>query len=370
MISINGNTTSPYAAICIAAVENLVIRDNAITNFGARPGIEANGIFVLNGEMVDISRNKVLETRDWNAVTVGDDTNANPLHGGIVIALVTPPAISGSAFSDSGAAFLGKAIYQPGLSALRVEENVVRIALGQALVAVGFGPFAISNNHFSCGGTVRGSTGTALAQTVLIMNLGSAIESAVDTQWSDYYALAKNQARNAAPYSFSDGGATARALATSSNGTVTFSNNISQLEARVERQRSVTSLLILSLDHVTFTGNHCWIDAFATAAEDANLQFDVFFDAIIAAGSVNVTANRFQEALFSVALSGITIGVANITSQNISTYCLLVTGGTGLRVDSPNVALKRDCARLLRTVQSALDLNAHRLWRKHEGSNP
>jgi hypothetical protein len=67
---ITSGAASPYAAVCVPAVENLVIRDNAITNFGATPGVGANGIFVLNGEMVDISRNQVLETRDWNAVAL------------------------------------------------------------------------------------------------------------------------------------------------------------------------------------------------------------------------------------------------------------------------------------------------------------
>ena len=46
-------------------VENLVIRDNDVTDFGREPGDPACGIFVLHGEMVEISRNHVLETRDW-----------------------------------------------------------------------------------------------------------------------------------------------------------------------------------------------------------------------------------------------------------------------------------------------------------------
>ena len=342
--SINAGSANPYAAICVAAVENLMINDNAITNFGAHPGIEANGIFVLIGEMVAINRNQILETRDWDAATTERAPRSNTMHGGIIIALVTPPVITGGSFSTAStavtnASFLARAVYQPGMPALRIEENVVRIALGQALVAIGFGPFAISNNHFSCGGMIRGNTDAPLAQTVLIANFGSSIEAVTDTQFSGYYGIAKNQAINPQPYSFSTGGATARALATATTGTVTFSNNICQLEARVDRQPSVTSLTIMSLDHVTFTGNHCWVDAFATEAGVANLNFEVFVDAMIAAGTVNVTANRFQESVFAVALSGWTVGVANITSQNISTYCLLVNGLAGLTVDTPNVNL-------------------------------
>jgi hypothetical protein len=61
---------------------------------------------------------------------------------------------------------------------LRIEESVVRVALGLALAAIGFGPFAIADNHFSCGGAVRGTTVRPLAQTVQIANLGTAIEAA------------------------------------------------------------------------------------------------------------------------------------------------------------------------------------------------
>ncbi|MDQ2843258.1 MAG: hypothetical protein M3Y72_19920 [Acidobacteriota bacterium] len=46
---ITSGASSPYAAICVPAVENLVIRDDVIANFGAKPGVGANGIFVLNG---------------------------------------------------------------------------------------------------------------------------------------------------------------------------------------------------------------------------------------------------------------------------------------------------------------------------------
>jgi hypothetical protein len=347
LAAISAGSASPYAAICLPAVENLVIRDNAIANFGEQPGIGANGIFVLNGEMVDISRNQIVENRDWAASAAERKTNANPIHGGIIIALATPPAITESAAGTAASAFTNQSAvsflaipsYQPGMPALRIEENVVRVALGQALYAVGFGPFAISNNHFSCGGMVRGSTATVPAQTVLIVNLGSAIEAVADATWTGYYAASKNQATGPSPYSFTTGGPTARGFATTTNGTVTFSNNICQLEARADRQRSITSLMILSLDHVTFTGNHCWVDAPGTPATQANMNFEVYFDAVIAAGTVNVTGNRFQEALFSVFLSGITVGAANITSQNISTYCLLIRGQTGLTVDTPNVNL-------------------------------
>lgn len=335
---VTNGTASPYAAICVPAVENLVLRDNAIFNFGAHPGVGANGIFVLNGEMVEISRNQVLETRDWSTASLEAGPTSATLHGGIVLALVTPPALPDSTVGQgvltdetaaSSANIFTKAIYEPGMPALRVEENVVRVALGQALLAIGFGPFAISNNHFTCGGMVRGR-GTPLAQTVLILNLGAAIETAASLKMMDIYSYAAGHSTSTNPYAYSNQGITSRAFAASSNGTVLFSNNICQLEARADRQRSITSIAILSLDHLTYTGNHSWIDT---------ATFDAYVDALLVAASVNVTSNRFQESPISVLASGLTAGVVNITSQNISTFCLLVKGAPSFTIDQSNLAL-------------------------------
>jgi hypothetical protein len=75
--------------------------------------------------------------------------------------------------------------------------------------------------------------------------------------------------------------------------------------------------MILSLDQVTFNSNHSWIDGPERA---------VTVDAALYAGSIQVTSNRFQEAFGSVAASGLSVGVLNVTTQNISTYCLYATG--------------------------------------------
>jgi hypothetical protein len=310
--TVSAGTSTPYGAISIAFVENLVIRDNAITNFGAQPGIKANGIFVLIGEMVEISRNQILETRDW---TQSPQTTANSggIHGGIIIAIATPPSITDTSLYKS----ISKTFFEPGLPALRVEENVVRVALGQAFVAIGFGPFAISNNHFTCGGTIPGR-GTAIAQTVLILNLGTAIEAAATTRPSGVNT-------GLADYTYASKAPT---FSAASSGTVLFTNNICQLEARVDRQKSITSVAIISTDNLIFSNNQLWFDS---------ATIDAFFDALLAAGTLTATGNRFQESAASVFFSGITVAPFNITTQNISTFCLLVEGAN--KVDTPNLAI-------------------------------
>jgi hypothetical protein len=87
------------------------------------------------------------------------------------------------------------------------------------------------------------------------------------------------------------------------------------------------SAAILSLDHLTFANNHCWLDGPLTAA----------MDAFLLAGSLHVTASRCQEAAGSVLISAVTFGLSNITPQNISTYCLLAGGVAALTIKTPNV---------------------------------
>jgi len=300
-----------YGAICVPDVEDLVIGDNSITDFGQHPGDDVCGIFVLHGEMVEISRNHVLETRDWKAAGK-DEAPAGGVRGGIVVLLATPPTLaSTTSFATDTAGIAAEyvpPIYLPGLPALRVEHNVVRVPLGLALEAYGYGPFAVVNNQLGCGGRVR-AVGRPLAETVLILNLGTAIEAGAST--------AKFSSLNQAQSSFATTN-TGAGFAPPSNGMVLFTNNICQLETRLSERRCLASVLVASLDDLIFGENQCWLDGPPGTAS---------LDAFLIAGSMQVTSNRFQEARnFPVLASGFTIGALNITSQNVSTYCLFATG--------------------------------------------
>ncbi|HEY2472705.1 MAG TPA: DUF6519 domain-containing protein [Terracidiphilus sp.] len=320
--TLGNGSSNPYAAICVPDVQNLTIHDNEITNFGANPGVAGNGIFVLNGEVVDISRNRINETRDWTSSGLQDGPTSIALHGGIMLGLVTPALLPGSSAASNP---YTTNIYEPGTPALRVEENVVRVALGQALVALGLGAFSIADNHFSCGGLVRGTRQREMAQNVLIYNLGAAIDSGLQ----GFRQAQATGGATVSPYAFSSGAAS-RGFMQSGTGTVLFANNVCQLEARVSHQLSFSSIMIMARDHLIFTGNESWVDS---------LVRDVFSDAILTGGSLNVTSNRFQESPLSVYLSGLTNGLMNVTSQNISTFCLVVEGPANFRVDRDNLAL-------------------------------
>ena len=303
-----------YGAVCISDARNLTICDTTITDFGSQPGAYVCGIFALHGELIDISRNQVLETRDWSQASSEPPASTGTTQGGIAL-FGTPPSfpqpLDSSQWVNSDPATNSPAnistpIYEPGLPAIRIEHNVVRVPLGLALGIGGLGPFSVVNNHLTTGGLVR-SRGTSLVQTVYILNLGTAIETDIAASLpSGIYSRATSK-NNLSP-------------APSSNfscGAVLFSNNVCQLEATAGLQREDTSVMIVTPDHLTFSNNHCWVDASRLSA---------FFDALLVAGSLSVLGNRFQEKFGSALFSGLTIGVANITQENISTNCLLAVG--------------------------------------------
>jgi Family of unknown function (DUF6519) len=308
-----------YGAICLPDVQNLIVRDNTITDFGNQAGAEVCGVYILNGEMIEINRNQIREDRDWVEVSTAEE-QPNTARGGIFVALATAPAFPGTgAFSrwtankDAASA----PVYEPGLPALRVEHNVVRVPLAITLYAFGFGPFSIIDNHLSCGGGVSAQE-FEFAPTVLILNLGVVIELA-----SIFSFVQLNNSANATGL----GNFSRNQRSLPGGGTVVFTNNICQLErAAAKATISVASVAIISLDTVLFSNNQCWADG----------TFAAFMDAFILGFSVQVTSNRFQETLlpFAVLFSGVTIGLFNITTENISTLCLLPYGGAVINVNN------------------------------------
>jgi hypothetical protein len=297
-----------YGAICLPDVQYLIIRDNTITGFGQKPGDEVCGIYILHGELVEINRNRILEERDW-IESYSVDEPPNTARGGIYVASVTPPSFPGTltnALWTQNSDASTNPIYEPSLPALRLEHNVVRVPLSITLYAFGSGPFSIVDNHLSCGGTVRAKR-FEIAPTVIIYNQGLAIEvaSIIDT-YLDLY----NSGR-----ATSTGDFRTQQPTYPTGGAVVFTNNICQLERAAARGVSLASVVILTLDGIIFSNNQCWVDGEVAA----------FIDTFLLGFTVQAIGNRFQETILPLAVlfSGVTIGMLNITMQNISTFCLL-----------------------------------------------
>lgn len=358
-----------YGAISLPDVENLIVRDNIINNYGVSPGAEVCGIYVYHGQGIELGRNQIRETRDLSAS--GDRTFQSwsaygGRRAGIFIELATPPVLDSSSNSSwlKSIAGISKVnvsdefriqppAYAPGIPALRIHDNVVRVAYGLALHVLGQGPFSILGNHLSTGGIVAadneamanfdfsnpaiGNVGTlAGALAVSIVNLGIAVEAfSLLQSFLDLYN-SKNST-NAVSLSGESLDVT--------NGAVLFSNNTVQLMAQLNKTRGACSVVIMSLDHVLCSNNELWINA----GRDT-----VLIDALLFGISLQANSNRFQEALNSVIYSGFTFGVMNVTTHNIATYCLIADGVKAQwTVKSPNIIYKpARCKDLVRDISS------------------
>lgn len=309
-----------YGAICLPDLQFVVVRDNTITDFGSQPGAQVCGIFILNGEQVEISRNQILETRDWAAIGLAPAAISG-LQAGIGIPMVSPPALSqGTAADWTGSNSQGVAtpgappLYQPGLTALRIDQNVVRLPLGCALDVLGYGPFSITGNQFASGGTVPAAP--ALVLTVAVVNLGAAIEIDTPTSFTGLWGTASNPTPPTIQV-------VDNALANSTSGTVLFANNLCQLETRASGAAGLASVVIFTMDNLNFTNNLTWIDGVGVVPlPGTQSSVSALMDVFLMGGTINVSNNRFQEVLNSVLFSGMTAAVANVTTGNISTFCL------------------------------------------------
>ena len=312
-----------YGAICLPDLQFVLLRDNSITNFGSLPGAQVCGIYILNGEQVEISRNTILETRDWATIDTAPAATLG-LQAGIGIHMVSPPALDQSAtaaaWTGSSSQGVTKAgsppLYQPGLPALRIDQNVVRLPLGCALDVMGYGPFSITGNQFTSGGTVPASTTPATALTVAVINLGKPIELDTATSFTTLWGTASNPTPPSLQVVDS-------ALSKSSSGMVLFTNNQCQLETRGSGATGIASVAIVTLDDLIFTNNLSWMDGVGTVpVPNSNASISALMDVFLMGISVNVSNNRFQEGPNSAFISGITFGIGNVTTGNISTFCL------------------------------------------------
>lgn len=312
-----------YGVICLPDLQGVSVHDNIVRDFGAQAGAHVCGIFVLNGEDVEIADNDLRETRDWEAIPPATQSVFGGTQAGIAIMMVSPPALkpenTASAWTGSSSQGVQTAgappVYQPGLPALRITGNVVRVATGLSLGVMGYGPFAITGNHFSSGGTVPELKGDS-ALNIVVMNLGTAIELDPPTSFYQWYTYL-NKWGDSVTLPIVD-----KLLANSTCGSVDFSHNICQVETRGSGANGTVSTMIMTLDHLHYGDNVSWMDGSGKPVAGTGIYAAAVMDALLVGATVQVVANRFQECLGSVLWSALTVGALNVTAENISSFCL------------------------------------------------
>ncbi len=320
-----------YGGISLADVEYLSVLDNLIENNGPNHLEPVCGIFVLHGEGIEISGNRIMNN--------GAKTNQSPREakdgrrGGINI------VFSSAAL---GTVNIREKLYpeQNGFPAVQIHNNIVSVPLGQALSLTALGPVSVTGNQFTSQGMVlklKPLSPTFIASTIMIMNLGISNEF--------YWELMAFTALRAGHTSKDPGAAVSNGTVVIpqkgiddlrigrylANGNVLFNNNqcvLDLIETGVSL--SLSSIFIFSLDDVGFHNNQC----------DCNLLDDiVLMQAVAMALSVRMSDNRFKEGIYNSIYSAVTMGLMNATTNNQSTHCLLVSGLATEKVDSGNKVL-------------------------------
>ncbi len=318
-----------YGGIALADVAYLSVRDNVIEHNGPSWLLPICGIFVLHSEGLEFSRNRILNNGANNGVSA-QAAHPGPRGGIYIVYGITP----------RGPIIPKQKLHIPamnGVPAIKVHENIVSAPLGQALALTALGPVSVVGNQFtSLGVVVKTNSLTFWATTVLIFNLG--LSNELYFQLLAFNALAQGQIRSKKGYVVDgdtlvtpapelDDEVLGQYLA---NGNVLFSNNQCVLDLMDQLpELAVSSILIASLDDVSFHDNQCDCDLF--------LGDLIFAQAILFGISLRVTANRFKEGLFGAWLSAMTFGLLNMTTNNQSTHCLMIRGT--LVENQPNTTL-------------------------------
>jgi hypothetical protein len=320
-----------YGGISLGDVDYLVIRDNLIEDNGPDQLEALCGIFVLHGEGIEISRNRILNNgmKRENAET--DPSRAKPgRRSGINIVFAIAP-VTYSFVATQEVRRVGSRVpvqkipIQNGVPAVKVHENIVSVPLGQALSLTALGPVSVVGNQFTSRGVVPDSGAqTFQASTVYISNLGVSNER--NGQLVLYSGIQKGQA-TAPGVRTTEGSITLeprpglddqRSGQYVMGGNVLFSNNQCVLDLiDMGASLSSSSIAILSLDDIGFHNNQC----------DCNLLDDfVIFQTILFGNTLRASDNRFKEGINNAICSAATLGFLNITTDNQATHCLLVMG--------------------------------------------
>jgi hypothetical protein len=323
-----------YGGISLADVEHLLIEDNTIEENGPNHLEPVCGVFVLHGEGIDLSHNRILNNGRKTAQP--PHTAKDGRRGGINIALAIAPTVPTP---------IGRQVYpnQNGVPAAKIHDNVVSQPLGQALSLTALGPVSVLDNHLTSRGMVlklNPPSPSFIAATVAILNLGMSNE--LYAQLTNFSGVLQGGAVDSlaagptltgdavlAPREDLDDKRAGQYLA---NGNVLFADNrcdLNLLETGVGF--AISSIAIFSLDDIGFHDNQC----------DANLLDDyVLAQALLFGVSLRVSDNRFKEGLVNAFYSAVTVGFMNATTNNQSTHCLLVVGLiAALKLDSGNRAL-------------------------------
>ncbi len=309
-----------FGGISLSDCENLVIRENRIEDNGKSHIEPVSGIFILHGEKIDISDNRILNN---GPRTSEKDNDARPgFRGGIVIGLTFKKAFYKS-FDDK------EFIASDGIPSVKIHDNIVTQPLGQALFIKAFGPVSVVGNHLtSQGADYRVNPLSLIAGAVFILNLGVS-KDLIGMLLLSSFKMMTNAAHMSGTMATPNTGLLYALYLPSGN--VLFSNNQTTLDLRApEPNYTLSSQFIASLDDVSYVGNQ---------SECSSFNDLVISNTVIFGVTVRTNDNRFQEGITMARYSLFSYGLMNTCATNQATHCLHVLGNPSFRVYGGNKVL-------------------------------
>ncbi len=347
-----------FGGIALASCENAMIEENRIEDNGVSFVDPISGVYMLNGEDVEISRNRILNNGPRTTLTGPDGgltAQARPGNrGGIVI---------GMSFKRQFVEAIQDELLSDGVPAAKIHDNIVVQPLGQALLLTAFGPVSIVGNQFTSHEIDLGHPLSVIAGAVLVLNLGMSkdvLKMAILPRLSKLGNLnLKGTTRSSNIASVQRQIALLQYMP---SGNVLFANNQTTLDLRnLEIDLALSAQLIASLDDISFDGNQseCKGLAFLRSQQASTVSSSlqpidlVLFNTVLAGVTVRTTDNRFQDGFTAVLYSLLSLGILNTTTSNQSTNCLLTYGTREAKANNLEGFLgTRDCNGELNSIGS------------------
>ncbi len=313
-------TKKGVGGISLGMCEHLSIHRNRIEDNGISHIYPVCGIYVADGEQVDITHNHISN----NGPLMSDLGTSKPLENGIRGGIV----LTVSSFDNSDSTSQDFFIYIGGHAA-RVHDNVVNQPAGQALRIIANGPISILNNQFNSVlsglnyhtiGSKKSFNFDKFAGAVLIYNSGKHFD----------ISAPKNSADRQMP------------MTTLPAGNILFNSNQTCVG---DINKSFFSQLIVSLDDIGFNAN-----------QSDNFQNDsLLSNTLLVATTLRASESRFKEIIRSMndqVLSLLTFAIlGNITTNNQGDHCIFALKGIST-VDKPNQFLILNCPRNTKAIRN------------------
>jgi hypothetical protein len=318
-----------FGGIVLSDCENGRIQENRIEENGKRAGEPICGVFILHGELIDISANNIIK----NGTAITD--NQIPVKPGARCGIVIKMSFKAADLKK----FLAATVPSfDGVPAAKIHDNIVEQPLGHALFIIAFGPVSVVSNQFTALGTDRTNPLSFLAACVFILNLGVSkdlllvgFRNMANTNPAALQKLLSNPAFQQV----------LRALQYLPSGKVMFASNQTTLDMRSPTLNfGISSQLIASLDDVAFNSNQSECAGFISLVQ-GSISFDIILlNTLLFGASLRSNDNRFLDGLTITIYSLLSYGFMNTATGNQASHCMITLGN--LRAINSNIILIDD----------------------------